>query len=641
MSRPKSSVAPARAAQARKSWPSAALPQGTRLRGFEIAEILGEGGFSIVYGARDLHLGREVAIKEYVPGALASRRNDATVELRSERHKDDFATGLKAFTNEARLLAQFRHPALVEILEFWEQNETAYMVMPKYCGIALRSVLRELDFTYEEDWLKGLMAPVLDVLELLHSQNVYHRDVAPDNILVKDDGGLVLLDLGSARELLQGDVQVPATVMVKSGYTPVEQYTGDGKLRQGPWTDVYAVGAVLYFAATGEAPPASISRLMRDALKPLAKLAGDRYSARFCAGVDRALAVQPQDRPQSIAELRSLLGIGADAHGTVPLARLRARPRKGGEARKDRDEKTRVIPARDLQQLAARVVKAGSGAAAARKKPEKAAPAPAPKKPSGAARKPAPAAAGARPAPAPPRRQAKAAKAQRPATGQRPAGAARAPAAAAAKPARSAASSTKREVLYGLGGLALIFAIAGGAWVMWQKSVQERALHAVAAGLVQDGLRAERAHLAETIEPSLRATAATGGLLTLPLSAGAALLAPEPVAHAELLADAVLATSASAAAQRRAAAPRRAEAVETRVARVGISVKPWAEVWVDGKKMGVSPPLSSLDLEPGPHQIELRNPGQAAHVTDVELEADGFAQVTHDFTPSPNQVAEP
>ena len=299
--------------------PGNALVAGMRLREFEIVETLGEGGFSIVYGARDLQLMRDVAIKEYIPISLAGRVATTTVRIRSEHNRETFEAGLVGFINEARLLAQFKHPGLVEVLQFWEENGTAYMVMPRYTGKTLRSVLKEMGGRGDEPWLRGIVAPVLDVLELLHSRNVFHRDIAPDNILIKNDGTPVLLDLGSAREVVTG-LQKAITVVVKPGYAPIEQYSSDFALPQGPWTDVYAVGALLHFALIGSPPPASISRIMKDNLQPLAAAGLSGYSREFLTAVDKALMLQPGDRPQSIGELRELLRVTENDKTIISLA---------------------------------------------------------------------------------------------------------------------------------------------------------------------------------------------------------------------------------------------------------------------------------------------------------------------------------
>lgn len=358
--------------------PGNALVAGMRLREFEIIETLGEGGFSIVYGARDLQLMRDVAIKEYIPISLAGRVASTTVRIRSEHNRETFEAGLNGFINEARLLAQFKHPGLVEVLQFWEENGTAYMVMPRYTGKTLRSVLKEMGGRGDEPWLRGIVAPVLDVLELLHSRNVFHRDIAPDNILIKNDGTPVLLDLGSAREVVTG-LQKAITVVVKPGYAPIEQYSSDFALPQGPWTDVYAVGALLHFALTGSPPPASISRIMKDSLQPLASAGLSGYSREFLNAVDRALALQPNDRPQSIAELRELLRV-TKADKTVialavpePLIVPEAPPSLELDAvlpeppapREPEDERTVIVSAQEVAELVKQLAGAKAAAAAA------------------------------------------------------------------------------------------------------------------------------------------------------------------------------------------------------------------------------------------------------------------------------------
>lgn len=336
-----------------------ALPAGTRLREFELTGVIGEGGFSIVYAALDQRLGREVAIKEYIPASLARREDGYSVRVRSEQHEESFSAGLAGFMNEARLLAQFKHPALVEVLQFWEENGTAYMVMPRYHGRTLRQVLRELGARCDESWLKRTLAPVLDVLELLHGRSVFHRDVAPDNILIQRDGRAVLLDLGSAREIL-GDREQAVTVVVKPGYAPLEQYSGEFSLPQGPWTDVYAFGAVLHFAVTGAPPQASISRVMKDSRTALADSPRPGFSERFLRGIDSALALQPADRPQSAAALRALLALD-EAHTSTPD---RSSAERALDALHVDEAITAIVSAEEMADIAAQLAGAGASGAA-------------------------------------------------------------------------------------------------------------------------------------------------------------------------------------------------------------------------------------------------------------------------------------
>ncbi|APA87481.1 DUF4384 domain-containing protein [Paraburkholderia sprentiae WSM5005] len=289
-----------------------ALPAGTRLGEFEIVELIGEGGFGIVYLAYDTQLGRHVALKEYIPAALASRVGAAEVSVRSERHEDTFRAGLKSFINEARLLARFDHHSLVKVYRFWEANGTAYMVMPYYEGVTLRDGLRRMSAPPDEAWLRALLAPLLEALAVLHAAQCYHRDIAPDNImLLKGSGRPVLLDFGAARRVI-GDMTQALTVILKPGYAPVEQYAEVAALKQGPWTDVYALAAVIYFAIQGKTPPPSVGRLMSDTYVPLATAAAGRYSERFLRAIDHALAVRPEQRPQSVQALANELGIAID-----------------------------------------------------------------------------------------------------------------------------------------------------------------------------------------------------------------------------------------------------------------------------------------------------------------------------------------
>lgn len=283
-----------------------ALPIGTRMGEFELLSMIGEGGFGIVYLAQDHSLHRQVALKEYMPSALAARTQAMTVSVRSRRHAETFEAGLRSFINEARLLAQFDHPSLIKVYRFWEANGTAYMVMPYYTGRTLSVTLKALPAPPDELWLRSLLAPVLDALEVMHRADTFHRDIAPDNIMVLENGRPVVLDLGAARRVI-GDMTQALTVILKTGYAPIEQYGEMPGVKQGPWTDLYALGSVLYFAITGQTPPQSITRVMTDKYQPLAEAAAGRYSAPFLEAIDACLAVLPQHRPQSIAAFRALL----------------------------------------------------------------------------------------------------------------------------------------------------------------------------------------------------------------------------------------------------------------------------------------------------------------------------------------------
>jgi serine/threonine protein kinase len=308
-----------------------ALPAGTTLGEFEITGIIGEGGFGIVYRAYDHSLQREIALKEYMPSALAGRSAGATVAVRSEKHAETFQAGLRSFINEARLLAQFDHPSLVKVYRFWEGNGTAYMVMPLYLGVTLKEVLSARSCAPDEAWLKRLLAQLLEALEIIHRDHCLHRDIAPDNILIQPDGRPLLLDFGAARRVI-GNMTQSLTVILKPGYAPVEQYAEVASMKQGPWTDIYALAAVVYFAVTGHPPMPSVGRIVADSLVPLSKAAKGRYSPAFLEGVDRALSVKPEDRPRSVSEMRALLGL-AERRLEVPQTGEQREPPPHGPRR--------------------------------------------------------------------------------------------------------------------------------------------------------------------------------------------------------------------------------------------------------------------------------------------------------------------
>ena len=297
------------AAVAEQEWDDHSLPLGSRVGEFEITDIIGKGGFGIVYLAWDHSLDRVVALKEYMPSAFASRQNKTYVHPLSERHRDTFQIGLNSFVNEAKLLAQFHNPSLVEVHRFWEANGTAYMVMPYYRGKTLGETVRALDGPPSEDWLLELLAPVTEALMELHSVQCYHRDVAPDNILILTDSGApMLLDFGAARRVIAGQEHA-LTIILKGGYAPIEQYGDVPGMQQGGWTDVYALASVVYWAVMGKTPPPAPGRMIRDTYVPLSECAPAQYSPSFAAAIDRALVVMPEARTQSIAELRKELGL--------------------------------------------------------------------------------------------------------------------------------------------------------------------------------------------------------------------------------------------------------------------------------------------------------------------------------------------
>ncbi|MBU1359186.1 MAG: serine/threonine protein kinase, partial [Gammaproteobacteria bacterium] len=245
------------------------LPIGSRLGEFEVTRIVGQGGFGVVYEAWDPTLERVVAIKEYLPTALSTRQLDGTVMPLSERHRETFDLGMRSFINEARLLAQFDHPSLLKVYRFWQERGTTYMVMPFYRGDTLRQALAARSGAVAEDWLLHIMDGVTQALAVMHAAHCYHRDIAPDNIILLEGSGRpVVLDFGAARRVITDKTQA-ITVILKPGYAPIEQYAEMPDMSQGAWTDVYALAAVMHVAVSGRAPPPSVARLLADSYQPL------------------------------------------------------------------------------------------------------------------------------------------------------------------------------------------------------------------------------------------------------------------------------------------------------------------------------------------------------------------------------------
>ncbi len=293
-----------------------ALANGTRLGEFEIRGLVGVGGFGMVYKAYDHSLQRDVAIKEYMPTALASRADGSMdISVRASNDEDTFQRGLRSFVGEARMLAKFEHPSLVRVFRFWEANGTAYMVMPLYRGMTLKQARQCMRLPPTEAWLHKVLWCVLGALKMLHKGNALHRDVSPDNIFLQDTGPPVLLDLGAARMAI-GDNAKQHTAILKINYAPIEQYADTDGVPQGPWTDLYALAAVVHGLLRNEAPMPATVRVVNDRLPAFANVVktvssefGQEYSAQFVSAIDWALHIQPKDRPQSVREFARSLGL--------------------------------------------------------------------------------------------------------------------------------------------------------------------------------------------------------------------------------------------------------------------------------------------------------------------------------------------
>jgi serine/threonine protein kinase len=296
------------------------LQPGYNLHWYHVERVLGQGGFGITYLATDRNLDQQVAIKEYLPIELAVRDHDSRVYPVTEDHGGRFDWGLERFIAEARTLAKFRHPNIVRVRSVFEENNTAYMVMDFEAGENLQDLLNRRR-TLEEVEIRKFLLPVLGGLEAVHAAGFIHRDIKPANLLLRNDESPVLLDFGSARKAL-GERSRSLTSVVTPGYSPFEQYRSKSG-RQGPWTDIYGLGATIYRCIAGVAPMDAIDRsdaflkLSRDTFVSAVEVGHGRYSRRFLRAVDHAMAFNEQDRPQTIAAWREEFEIIDDEAATV------------------------------------------------------------------------------------------------------------------------------------------------------------------------------------------------------------------------------------------------------------------------------------------------------------------------------------
>ena len=298
------------------------LAPGTRVPGYTFRGVIAGGGFGITYLAQDMTNGTEVAIKEYMPAGFAEREEDGTVWPISDDHEEDYAWGLDEFLKEARMLARFRHPSIVPVRKLFRSFGTAYFVMDYLEGQTLQSLLHNSRRPPRESWLTGLVGQILSGLEQVHGADYLHCDIKPGNIIIRRDGTPVLIDFGAAQVATADFSDAPR--VVSKGYSPVEQYSGTRK-DFGPWTDIYALGAVLYRSMTESVPIDSRRRLGNDPLVPVARAAKRRYGARLTEAVGWALMVDSGDRPQSIGEWREALEEPTDS-ARIPGDRITRSP---------------------------------------------------------------------------------------------------------------------------------------------------------------------------------------------------------------------------------------------------------------------------------------------------------------------------
>lgn len=307
------------------------LPLGSLLQGYKLLRVLGAGGFGITYLAFDANLDRKVAIKEFYPKNHVERKDGIAVVLKSTANQDLIENGLDRFALEGQTLAQFKHPSIVGIIHSFRANGTAYLVMDYEVGVSLTQFIKKhkswfggVKFTNEE--IFRFIRPLCAGLELIHAANIIHRDIKPDNIIIRANGSPVLLDFGAARRfMMRQGKESKLTIIATPANAPPEQFMEDGD--QGPWTDIYALGTVLYQMLTDTPPPSSGKRIKEltanrpDPLTPIAKTLEGRYAARLLEAIDHALALDYEKRPKNIQVwLKLLRTSGEPPPNSTPIA---------------------------------------------------------------------------------------------------------------------------------------------------------------------------------------------------------------------------------------------------------------------------------------------------------------------------------
>jgi serine/threonine protein kinase len=272
-----------------------ALPEGYRLQEYKIIDSLGFGGFGITYSGLDTNLDKIVAIKEYLPSELAVRVDGATISAKSDQDKESFDWGLERFLDEAKTVARFDHNNIVRIYRFFEQNGTGYIVMEFIDGMTLDSLLREHGVLSEPE-IRRWLWPIMRGLKIVHEHGFLHRDIKPQNIMMRENGRPCLLDFGAARLAMGGRTRSLTSIMTP-GFAPLEQYQTKG---QGPWTDIYALAAVMYKCISGAKPQDVLDRVTDDSLESPDKNSEMTYSPGLIKGISSALAMSASERPQDL-----------------------------------------------------------------------------------------------------------------------------------------------------------------------------------------------------------------------------------------------------------------------------------------------------------------------------------------------------
>ncbi|MEW6369356.1 MAG: serine/threonine-protein kinase [Pseudomonadota bacterium] len=285
---------------------NAPLPDGLEIAGYRIVKKIASGGFSIVYLAHDAE-GNAVAIKEYLPSALALRQPGELAPVIAKPNQPLFRIGLKCFFEEGRALARIVHPNVVRILNFFRANETVYMVMAYESGHSLQEHIARVvgkGSRLNEAFIRKVFNGVCHGLREVHANKLLHLDLKPANIYLRSDCSPILLDFGAARQAINKDLPMLAP-MYTPGFAPPELYTRGAPL--GPWSDIYSIGAALFACMGGTPPQAADARRSEDKLPAQFERIGAVYSPELTGVVRACLSLDPMARPRSVFEVQKVL----------------------------------------------------------------------------------------------------------------------------------------------------------------------------------------------------------------------------------------------------------------------------------------------------------------------------------------------
>ncbi|WP_023489717.1 serine/threonine-protein kinase [Serratia sp. DD3] len=285
-----------------------ALNPGYHLARLEIQQAIGEGGFSIVYQAFDHGRKHPVAVKEYFPVSIATRKPNGEVIPHDDCFLPTFNAGRTYFRQEARILDVITHPCVPQLFDFWQENNTAYISTSLYRGNTLKKCHRETPDLATQSWLMTLLTSLLNTVYMIHQQGCLHLDISWDNIQIQDGASPILLDFGSACFTNNHSPNRP-NLMLKPGFSPPELYYRAEREAIGPWCDIYSIGALIYGLITGTLPPVSLTRCIEDRYQPLSEQRPNGYSYQFLRAIDQALAVSYVNRPQTLATFAQQLDI--------------------------------------------------------------------------------------------------------------------------------------------------------------------------------------------------------------------------------------------------------------------------------------------------------------------------------------------